>query len=228
MKLILVRHGESLWNKENKFTGWIDIDLSEKGIEEAKKAGEILKKNNYSFDIAFTSVLQRAIKTLSYILENLNEKNIPINYSWKLNERHYGALEGMNKDYAGKIYGKNQVHLWRRSVDTKPPLLEETDPRYPGNDVKYKNLLKEDIPKSENLLDTEKRVIEYWNSDIKGELVNNKKVIIVAHGNSIRALVKYLDNLSNEETESLEIEMGSPICYELDEDLKPLKHYYLR
>lgn len=227
IKLVLVRHGQSIWNLENRFTGWTDVGLSEQGIKEAKEAGQVLKELGYTFDVAYTSYLKRANDTLTYILEELNE-NIPVKYSWRLNERHYGALQGLNKDDTRKKYGKEQVRLWRRSADVRPPALEITDKRYPGNDPKYKDLAKEDIPTTENLIDTVERVIKYWNSDIKKDLLENKKVIIVAHGNSLRGLIKYLDNMSDEEIMQLEIETGNPICYELDENLKPIKHYYLK
>ena len=227
LKLVLVRHGESVWNLENKFTGWTDVGLSNKGIEEAIEAGKILKEKGFVFDIAYTSVLKRANDTLDYILKEMNI-NIPIYYSYKLNERHYGALQGLNKDETRKKYSEEQVKLWRRSVDTRPPALDITDPRYPGNDPKYKDLPKEELPLTENLIDTINRVISYWNSDIKPNLLNGKKIIIVAHGNSLRGLIKYLDNLSDEEVMNLEIETGNPICYELDANLKPIKHYYLK
>ena len=227
MKLILVRHGESVWNMENRFTGWTDVELSEKGILEAHEAGKILKKNGYTFDLAYTSVLKRANDTLYYILDELDERDIPIKYSWKLNERHYGALQGLNKDETRKKYGDEQVHLWRRSANVRPPELEITDPRYPGNDIKYQDLKENELPKCENLLDTIKRVVEYWNSDIKKDLLANKKIIIVAHGNSLRGLIKYLDNLTDEEVISLEIATGKPICYELDDNLVPIKHFYV-
>ncbi len=228
IKLILVRHGQSVWNLENRFTGWTDVGLSEQGIKEAKEAGQKLKELGYTFDVAYTSYLKRANDTLDYILEELDEKNIPIKYSWRLNERHYGALQGLNKDDTREKYGEEQVRLWRRSADVRPPALEVTDKRYPGNDPKYKDLPKEDVPTTENLLDTVKRVIKYWDTDIKKDLLENKKVIIVAHGNSLRGLIKYLDNLSDEEIMKLEIETGNPICYELDENLKPIRHYYLK
>ena len=227
IKLVLVRHGQSIWNLENRFTGWTDVGLSEQGIKEAKEAGQVLKELGYTFDVAYTSYLKRANDTLTYILEELDE-NIPIKYSWRLNERHYGALQGLNKDDNRKKYGEEQVRLWRRSAEVSPPALEITDKRYPGNDPKYKDLAKEDIPTTENLIDTVERVIKYWNSDIKKDLLENKKVIIVAHGNSLRGLIKYLDNMSDEEIMQLEIETGNPICYELDENLKPIKHYYLK
>ena len=227
IKLVLVRHGESIWNLENKFTGWTDVELSEKGIQEAIAAGKVLKEKGYTFDIAYTSVLKRANDTLNYILKEMN-LDIPIYYSYKLNERHYGALQGLNKDETRKKYGEEQVRLWRRSADTRPPALTISDPRYPGNDPKYKTLSQDELPLTENLIDTIKRVIEYWNSDIKNNLLNGKRIIIVAHGNSLRGLIKYLDNLSDEEIMNLEIETGNPICYELDDNLKPIKHYYLK
>lgn len=227
MKLVLVRHGESVWNLENRFTGWTDVGLSEKGKVEAINAGKLLKKSGFTFDIAYTSVLKRANDTLDYILKELGESDIPIKYSWRLNERHYGALQGLNKDETKKKYGEEQVHLWRRSAKVRPPELDVTDPRYPGNDPKYKDLDEADLPRTENLLDTVKRVIKYWNSDIKKDLLDNKKIIIVAHGNSLRGLIKYLDNLNDEEIMSLEIATGKPICYEFDENLKPIKHYYV-
>ena len=227
IKLVIVRHGQSIWNLENKFTGWTDVDLSENGIKEAKKAGKILKSNNYKFDIAYTSLLKRAQETLKYILEELDETNIEIKESYKLNERHYGALQGLNKDETRKKYGDEQVKLWRRSMFIKPPALSLDDERYPGNDIKYKDLNKEELPTTENLQDTINRVIDYWNSDIKKDLLNNKNVIIVAHGNSLRGLIKYLDNVSNEEIMNIELPTGRPICYELDENLIPIRHYYV-
>lgn len=225
-KLVLVRHGQSVWNLENRFTGWTDVPLSDKGILEAKNAGKILKEKGYTFDIAYTSVLIRAIDTLNYILKEMN-LTVLTKYSYKLNERHYGALQGLNKEETKKKYGENQVQLWRRSVDVRPPALTFSDKRYPGNDVKYNALAPDKLPLTENLNDTIKRVTEYWNSDIKKDLLANKKVIIVAHGNSLRALIKYLDNLTDEEVMNLEIETGKPICYELGEDLKPIRHYYI-
>ena len=228
IKLVLVRHGQSVWNLENKFTGWTDVPLSEKGIEEAKEAGRILKEKDFHFDIAFTSVLKRAEDTLYYILKEMGEEDIEIKKSWKLNERHYGALQGLNKDETRAKYGAEQVLLWRRSTDVRPPELETTDERYPGNDPKYKDLTEKELPKTENLLDTIKRVLEYWNTDIKPELEKGKRVIIAAHGNSLRGLIKYLDNISDEDIIKLELQTGNPICYELDNDLKPIRHYYLK
>ncbi len=226
-KLVIVRHGQSLWNLENKFTGWTDVGLSVQGIKEAKDAGKLLKKENYKFDIAYTSVLKRANDTLYYILDELDERNIPIKYSYKLNERHYGALQGLNKDETRAKYGEEQVHIWRRSADVRPPALTIDDERYPGNDEKYKDLTKEELPLTENLIDTIKRVTEYWKEEIETTIKEGKNVIIVAHGNSLRGLIKYLDNLSNEEVIKLEIDTGRPICYELDDNLKPIKHYYI-
>ena len=227
IKLVIVRHGQSIWNLENKFTGWTDIDLSENGIKEAKEAGKILKSKNYKFDIAYTSILKRAQDTLKYILEELDETNIETKKSYKLNERHYGALQGLNKDETRKKYGDEQVKLWRRSMFIKPPALSLDDERYPGNDIKYKDLNKEELPTTENLQDTINRVIDYWNSDIKKDLLNNKNVIIVAHGNSLRGLIKYLDKVSDEEIMNIELPTGRPICYELDENLIPIRHYYV-
>ena len=228
IKLVLVRHGQSQWNLENRFTGWTDVKLSEQGIKEAKEAGKVLKEKGFKFDVAYTSVLKRANDTLNYILDELGEKDIPIKKSWRLNERHYGALQGLNKDETRQKYGAEQVLLWRRSTDVKPPELSEDDERYPGNDPKYSELSKEDLPKTENLIDTINRVMVYWNSDIKKDLQEGKRVIIAAHGNSLRGLIKYLDNMTDEEIIKLEIETGNPICYELDDDLKPITHYYLK
>ena len=222
IKLVLVRHGESLWNKENKFTGWTDVDLSENGIKEAHNAGKLLKENNYNFDIAYTSVLKRANHTLDIILDELNLE-IPINYAWQLNERHYGALQGLNKDETRRKYGDEQVHIWRRSYDVTPPSLNDDDERYIDMTKKYK----EYIPHTECLKDTVERVVPYFESKIVPNLKENKKIIIVAHGNSLRGLIKYLDNISDEDIINLEIPTGSPIVYELDDNLKPIKHYYL-
>ena len=228
INLVLVRHGQSIWNLENKFTGWTDVGLSSHGVNEAIEAGKVLKEKGFTFDLAYTSVLKRAEDTLTYILKEMNEEDIEIRRSWKLNERHYGALQGLNKDETRKKYGDEQVLLWRRSATVRPPELELTDPRYPGNDPKYSNLTKEELPRTENLVDTIKRVVEYFKEEIEPELKNNKKIIIVAHGNSLRGLIKYLDNISDEDIISLELETGNPICYELEDDLKPIKHYYLK
>lgn len=228
IKLVLVRHGQSKWNLENRFTGWTDVELSEQGVREAKEAGKVLKEKGYHFDLAYTSVLKRAEHTLDLILKEMEEENIEIKRSWRLNERHYGALQGLNKDETRKKYGDEQVLLWRRSSDVRPPELEVTDPRYPGNDPKYKDLTEDELPKTENLIDTIKRVIEYWNSDIKPDLEKGKNIIIAAHGNSLRGLMKYLDDISDEDIVKLEIQTGNPICYELDDNLKPIRHYYVK
>ena len=228
IKLVLVRHGQSMWNLENRFTGWTDVELSEQGIKEAKEAGKVLKEKGFNFDVAYTSVLKRANDTLKYILEELREENIPVKKSWRLNERHYGALQGLNKDETKEKYGAEQVLLWRRSTDVRPPELSKDDKRYPGNDPKYSDLKENELPTTENLIDTIKRVMEYWNSDIKKDLETGKRVIIAAHGNSLRGLIKYLDNMTDEEIIKLELQTGNPICYELDDNLKPIRHYYLK
>ena len=228
IKLVLVRHGQSMWNLENRFTGWTDVELSEQGIKEAKEAGKVLKEKGFKFDVAYTSVLKRANDTLKYILEELGEENIPVKKSWRLNERHYGALQGLNKDETKEKYGAEQVLLWRRSTDVRPPELSKDDKRYPGNDPKYSDLKENELPTTENLIDTIKRVMEYWNSDIKKDLEIGKRVIIAAHGNSLRGLIKYLDNMTDEEIIKLELQTGNPICYELDDNLKPIRHYYLK
>ena len=224
IKLVLVRHGQSVWNLENKFTGWTDVDLSENGIIEAHKAGKLLKEKGYTFDKAYTSVLKRANDTLYYILEELQERDIPISYSYKLNERHYGALQGLNKDETRDKYGEEQVKLWRRSYDVTPPDLSSDDPRYLSMLENYQ----EYVPHTECLKDTIERVIPYWNEVIVPSLKENKKVIIVAHGNSLRGLIKYLDNISDSDIVNLEIPTGVPLIYELDDKLKPIKHYYLK
>lgn len=224
IKLVLVRHGESIWNLENKFTGWTDVDLSENGVKEAIDAGKVLKEKGFTFDVAFTSVLKRANRTLDLILKELNQENIPINKSWRLNERHYGALQGLNKKAVANIYGDEQVHIWRRSYDVRPPKLTNDDRRYKEMLINYT----EYIPHTECLKDTVERVIPYWKSDILPMIKEGKKVIIAAHGNSLRGLIKYLDNMSDEEIVNLEIETVNPICYELDDNYKPIKHYYLK
>lgn len=227
IKLILVRHGQSTYNKKNLFTGWLDVELTLQGIQEAKKAGKIIKNNNLTFDIAYTSELKRAEKTLEYILKEIKQKNIQVIKTYKLNERHYGALQGLNKDEMKKKFGEEQVNLWRRSLYEKPPELSKKDKTYPGNDPKYKNI-KEELPTSESLYDTMLRVSNYYENEIITKLKEHKKVLIVAHGNSLRALIKYLDNISDDDIMKLEIPTGEPICYELDEELKPIRHYYLK
>jgi len=226
-KIVMVRHGESVWNKENRFTGWTDVDLSEKGIEEAKKGGRILKENGYVFDVAFTSVLKRAINTLHIILAEMDLLWIPEYKHWRLNERHYGALQGLNKAEMAEKYGEEQVKIWRRSYDVPPPPLTKDDPRYPGHDPRYKDLKEEEIPLCESLKDTVARVLPYWNEVIAPTIKEGKRVIIVAHGNSIRALVKYLDNISDQDIVEVNIPTGIPLVYELDENLKPINRYYL-
>jgi len=226
-EIVLLRHGESLWNKENRFTGWTDVDLTDGGIQEAHSAGKILKDSGYHFDIAFTSVLKRAIRTLWIVLDEMDLMWIPVQNSWRLNERHYGALQGLNKAETAQKYGDEQVTLWRRSADVRPPALDKDDPRYPGHDPRYADLKASELPLTENLIDTINRVIPYWNSTIASTIRSGKKIIVVAHGNSLRGLVKYLDNLSNEEVIALNIPTGIPLVYELDDNLKPIKHYYL-
>ena len=226
-KLVLVRHGQSIWNLENKFTGWTDVGLSDKGVKEAIDAGKTLKKLGYTFDVAYTSLLKRAQDTLNIILKEL-DLNIEINKTYKLNERHYGALQGLNKDETRQKYGEEQVRLWRRSVEVRPPALTKDDPRYPGNDPIYKDIPESELPLTENLVDTIKRVVSYYESTIIPDLKLGKKIIIVAHGNSLRGLVKYLDNLSDDEIMNLEIPTGVPLVYELEDNLKPIKHYYLK
>lgn len=226
-KIVLIRHGESLWNKENLFTGWTDVDLSEKGKEEAINGGIELKKENFKFDIAYTSVLKRAIKTLNYVLEELDLHWIPVIKNWRLNERHYGALQGLNKSETAKKHGEDQVKIWRRSYDIRPPKLEDDDDRHPKNDPKYKELDPSNIPGTECLKDTVERFLPYWKEVISPTIKSGKRVLIAAHGNSLRALVKYLDNISDEEIISLNIPTGIPLVYELDENLQPIKNYYL-
>jgi len=227
IKLVLVRHGESIWNKKNLFTGWTDVGLTKKGLAEAKQAGKILKKKGYSFDIAFTSVLKKATKTLALVLDEMNMTKIPVHKSWRLNERHYGALQGLNKAETAKKFGGKKVLLWRRSYSVRPPALKRTDKRYPGRDPMYKHLAKNDLPLTESLKDTVKRVLPYWEKTIVPEIKKGNKVIIAAHGNSLRALVKYLDKISDKKIVSLNIPTGVPLVYELNKKLKPIRHYYL-
>jgi 2,3-bisphosphoglycerate-dependent phosphoglycerate mutase len=226
-KLVLLRHGESIWNKENRFTGWTDVDLSEKGIEEAKKSGQVLKKEGFVFDVAFTSVLKRAVRTLWIVLDEMDLMWISVYNSWRLNERHYGALQGLNKAEMAAKFGEDQVLIWRRSYAVPPPALQAQDPRSPVNDPRYKDLDPQDVPLTECLKDTVARFLPYWHNTIAPTIKAGKKVIISAHGNSLRALVKYLDNIPDEEIVKLNIPTGIPLVYELDEDLKPIKHYYL-
>ncbi|HDP77885.1 MAG TPA: 2,3-diphosphoglycerate-dependent phosphoglycerate mutase [Mesotoga infera] len=226
-KLVLVRHGESTWNKENRFTGWTDVDLSEKGREEAKKAGKVLKADGYDFDLAYTSVLKRAIRTLWYIMDEMDFMWIPVIRDWRLNERHYGALQGLNKAETAAKHGEEQVKIWRRSYDIQPPALEESDERFPGHDPKYRSLSDEELPRTECLKDTVARFLPLWKNEISTEIRSGKKVLIVAHGNSLRALVKYLDNIPDDEIVGLNIPTGIPLVYELNDDLKPIEHYYL-
>jgi len=225
--LVLLRHGESLWNKENLFTGWTDVDLTEQGIAEARKAGELLKAGGFSFDIAFTSVLKRAIRTLWIALDELDLMWISIEHSWRLNERHYGALQGLNKAQTAARYGEEQVLVWRRSYDVPPPPLEKSDPRYPGSNPRYRELSASDLPLTECLKDTVERFLPYWHQTIVPTIQSGRKVIIAAHGNSLRALVKYLDGVSDQDIVGLNIPTGVPLVYELDEQLKPRRRYYL-
>lgn len=226
-KLVLLRHGESTWNKENRFTGWTDVDLSAKGREEAKKGGVVLRNEGFVFDIVFTSVLKRAIRTLWIVLEEMDLMWIPVYNSWRLNERHYGALQGVNKSEMAAKFGEEQVLIWRRSYDVPPPALEANDPRSPKNDPRYHDMDPKDIPLTECLKDTVARFLPYWHETIAPVIKSGKRVIIAAHGNSLRALVKYLDNVPDKEIVSLNIPTGMPLVYELDNDLRPLKHYYL-
>ena len=226
-KLVLLRHGESTWNEENRFTGWTDVDLSKKGLEEARNSGRLLRENGFVFDVAYTSVLKRAIRTLWIALDEMDQMWIPINLSWRLNERHYGALQGLHKAETAAIYGDEQVRIWRRSYDIRPPALTTQDDRYPGSDPRYLSMAKEDIPLSECLQDTVTRFLPYWNETIAPALRSGQRVIIAAHGNSLRALVKYLDNISDGDILELNIPTGIPLVYELDDDLKPIRNYYL-
>lgn len=226
-KIVLLRHGESTWNKENRFTGWTDVGLSDKGREEARKAGAALKKEGFVFDIAFTSVLKRAIKTLWIALEEMDMMYIPVQNSWRLNERHYGALQGLNKSETAAKFGENQVLIWRRSYDVRPPALKLGDKRSPKNDPRYKDMDLKDIPLTECLKDTVARFLPFWHETIAPAIKSGKKIIIAAHGNSLRALVKYLDNVSEKDIVNLNIPTGMPLVYELDKNLKAIKHYYL-
>jgi 2,3-bisphosphoglycerate-dependent phosphoglycerate mutase len=226
-KIVLLRHGESIWNKENRFTGWTDVPLSEKGRKESKKAGGILARHEYGFDIAYTSVLKRAIKTLWIVLEEMDLMWIPIVHSWRLNERHYGALQGLDKAEMAQKHGEDQVHLWRRGYNIRPPSLRRDDPRYADTDPRYTECNADEIPLVESLADTVDRFLPFWHEKIAVDIAAGKKLLIAAHGNSLRALVKYLDRISGEEIVNVNIPTGIPLVYELDDDHKPLRHYYL-
>ncbi|MBP3836375.1 MAG: 2,3-diphosphoglycerate-dependent phosphoglycerate mutase [Pyramidobacter sp.] len=226
-KVIFLRHGQSQWNLENRFTGWTDVPLSDKGVEEARAAGKLLKEEGFSFDAAYTSTLKRAIKTLWLVLEEMDQMWIPVTKDWRLNERHYGALQGYNKAEMAEKVGEAQVKVWRRSYDVPPPALTADDPRYPGSDPRYKNLSAAELPLTECLKDTVARVLPYWNDVICPQIRAGKSLIIAAHGNSLRALIKYLDNVSDEEIIGLNIPTGIPLLYELGDDLRPVSHRYL-
>lgn len=226
-KLVLLRHGESVFNQEGRFTGWTDVDLSEEGFAQAKRAGQLLAKHGYNFDAGFTSVLKRSIKTLHIVLEELDHLWIPVTKSWRLNERFYGALQGLNKQEIIEKYGEEQVHKWRRDPNEHPPAITKDDDRYPGKDVRYKNLTGRELPLTENLSETMERVLPFWGEVIVHAMRESKQVIICAHGNSLRALIKYIDLLSDEEVTDLEIPTATPWVYELDEELNRIRHYYL-
>jgi len=226
-KIVLLRHGESEWNKENRFTGWTDVDLTEKGVVEAVEGGKLMKEAGFKFDLAYTSVLKRAIRTLWLALDEMDLLWIPVYKTWRLNERHYGALQGLNKAETAKKYGDEQVHIWRRSYDIQPPALTADDDRFPGKDPRYAELTKTELPLTECLKDTVARFLPFWHETVVPTIKAGKQVIIAAHGNSIRALVKYLDNVPESEIVELNIPTGVPLVYELDKDLKPIKHYYL-
>ena len=227
IKLVLLRHGESTWNKENRFTGWTDVDLSDRGREEARAAGQLLKDGRYSFDIAYTSVLKRAIRTLGIALDELDLLWIPVEKDWRLNERHYGALQGLNKAETAATHGDAQIKIWRRSYDIPPPALTKDDPRHPSHDPRYANLDPARLPLTESLKDTVERFLPYWHQTIAPAIKSGKRVIIAAHGNSLRALVKYLDAVTEKEIVELNIPTGIPLVYELNDDLTPIRHYYL-
>lgn len=226
-KLVLLRHGESTWNKENRFTGWTDVDLSDRGREEARAAGQLLKHEGFTFDLVFTSVLKRAIRTANIVLDELDQAWLPVQRSWRLNERHYGALQGLNKAQTAAQHGEAQVKIWRRAYDIAPPPLTLDDPRHPSHDPRYKDLAPSDLPLTESLKDTVARFLPYWHEAIAPEIKAGKRLLIAAHGNSLRALVKYLENVSDSDIVELNIPTGVPLVYELDAELKPLKSYYL-
>jgi len=227
VKIVLLRHGESQWNKENRFTGWTDVDLSDKGIREAVRAGVALKREGFVFDLAYTSVLKRAIRTLWLVMDEMDLMWLPVKNSWRLNERHYGALQGLNKSETAGKYGEDQVLIWRRSYDIPPPALETTDQRYPGNDIKYRDLSQSQLPLTESLKDTYRRCLPYWHKTIVPTIRSGKRIIISAHGNSLRALVKYLDRVGDDEIVGLNIPTGIPLVYELDNSLRKKRSYYL-
>ncbi|CAG1014555.1 partial 2,3-bisphosphoglycerate-dependent phosphoglycerate mutase, partial [Burkholderiaceae bacterium] len=226
-KLVLIRHGESTWNLENRFTGWTDVDLTATGVEQARQAGRLLKAEGYDFDIAYTSVLKRAIWTLWHALDQMDRTWLPVVNSWRLNERHYGGLQGLNKAETAKKFGEQQVMVWRRSYDTPPPPLEPNDPRSERSDRRYAELDSHEVPLTECLKDTVARVLPYWNSELAPTIRSGKRVLVSAHGNSMRALVKYLDGISDDDIVGLNIPNGIPLVYELDAELKPIKSYYL-
>jgi 2,3-bisphosphoglycerate-dependent phosphoglycerate mutase len=226
-KLVLIRHGESTWNLENRFTGWTDVDLTATGIEQAKQAGRVLRQEAYEFDLAYTSMLKRATRTLWHCLDEMDRTWLPVAHTWRLNERHYGALQGLNKADTARKYGDAQVLAWRRSYDTPPPPLEPNDPRSERGDIRYAGLQPDQIPLTECLKDTVARVMPFWNESMAPAILSGKRVVVAAHGNSIRALVKYLDGMSNEAIVELNIPNGIPLVYELDQNLRPLRHYYL-
>jgi len=226
-KFVLIRHGESTWNLENRFTGWTDVDLTPIGIQQAQAAGRLLKAEGYEFDLAYTSVLKRAIHTLWHTLDAMDRQWLPVHNSWRLNERHYGALQGLNKAQTAQKFGDEQVLVWRRSYDTPPPALQATDPRCERTDLRYAKLKAQDIPLTECLKDTVDRVIPFWTESMAPAIKAGKHIVVAAHGNSIRALIKYLDNVSSEDIVNLNIPNGIPLVYELDANLKPIQHYYL-
>ena len=226
-KIVLLRHGESVWNKENRFSGWTDVDLSGAGREEAREAGKLLKSEGFTFDVAFTSVLRRAIRTLWIALDELDLMWIPVRHAWQLNERHYGALQGLNKAQTAAQFGEDQVLVWRRSYDIPPPELDPSDPRYPGRDPRYAALNPRDVPRTESLKETVARVVPYWTKEIAPLVASGQRIVIAAHGNSLRALIKYIDRVSDLDIVGLNIPTAIPLVYELDDALNPLRHYYL-
>jgi 2,3-bisphosphoglycerate-dependent phosphoglycerate mutase len=226
-KLVLIRHGESTWNRENRFTGWTDVDLTEKGQAEARQAGRLLKAEGFTFDVAYVSVLKRAVRTLWIVLDEMDQMWLPVHNSWRLNERHYGALQGLNKAETAAKYGEQQVKIWRRSYDTPPPPLDPSDPRYPGHDPRYASLTPAELPRTECLKDTVARFLPYWHDTLAPAVRAGRRVVVAAHGNSIRAMVKHLDNVSDEAIVGVNIPTGVPLVYELDDGLRPVRHYYL-